>query len=71
MSAFEQLVKRRAFMPPPPDNPASGWIFGNHDGVPNPKGTGPFRKSKRSLGLPTHTRPTPGSAYRSHNPTRN
>jgi hypothetical protein len=45
--------------------------MGNHDGAPNPRGTGPFKKTKRSRGIPTNTRPTPGSAARIHNPQYN
>lgn len=38
-----------------------------HDGSVNPRGSGPFKKSKRSRG----TRPTPGSSSRIHNPQYN
>jgi hypothetical protein len=78
-SGFERLVAKRRKPPPGYEhffnekrsgsgrqNPSINYGF--HDGVPNPRGTGPFRKTKRSRGLPTNTRPTPGSASRIHNP---
>jgi hypothetical protein len=42
-----------------------------HDGAVSPAGRGPFKQSKGSQGLPTHTKPTPGSVRRRRNPQYN
>ena len=78
-SGFDRLVKRR--LPPGYQHflnesrsgayQASSPPYFYHDGAVSPAGTGPFKRSKRSRGLPTNTRPTPGSAYRRNNPQYN